>query len=96
METRGFSFYIYTPLNGVLDTRERNEMKSNHTSYYVNVGQTIGIIGGLILGFKALRVEETKAGIEHRSVKEVICEDINRVKGWWSDNFGSTRQYKHY
>lgn len=71
-------------------------MKSNHTSYYVNVGQTLGIIGGLILGFKALRLEETKAGIQHRPIKDVVVEDINRVKNWWSDNFGSTRQYKHY
>lgn len=69
---------------------------SGHTSYYVNVAQTLGIVGGLILGFKALRVEEAKAGIQHRTVKEVIVDDVRRVKTWWSDNFGNTRMYQHY
>ncbi len=68
---------------------------SGHTSYYVNVGQTIGIVGGLILGFKALRVEEAKAGIEHRPLKDVIVDDVRRVKSWYSDNFGATRMYQH-
>ena len=69
---------------------------SGHTSYYVNVAQTIGIVGGLILGFKALRVEEAKAGIEHRPLKDVVVDDVRRVKNWYSDNFGNTRQYRHY
>lgn len=68
---------------------------SGHTSYYVNVGQTIGVIGGLILGFKALRVEEAKAGIQRRPLKDVIVDDVRRVKQWYSDNFGNTRMYKH-
>lgn len=66
-----------------------------NTSYYVNVGQTIGIIGGLILGFKALRVEEAKAGIERRPIKEVIHDDILRVRNWYYDNF-AYKQYPHY
>lgn len=69
---------------------------SGHTSYYVNVGQTIGIVGGLVLGFKALRVEEAKAGIQHRPVKDIIADDIRRVRNWYSDNFGNTKQYRHY
>lgn len=68
---------------------------SGHTSYYINVGQTIGIVGGLILGFKALRVEETKAGIQRRPLKDVVVDDIRRVKNWYSDNFGSRRMYQH-
>ena len=68
---------------------------SGHTSWYVNVGQTIGVVGGLILGFKALRVEEAKAGIQHRPIKDVIVDDIRRVRNWYSDNFGNTRQYRH-
>lgn len=87
---------IYTPINGGAGTLERNEMKgfSGHTSYYVNVGQTIGIVGGLILGFKALRVEEAKAGIQHRPIKEVINDDILRVKNWYYNNF-AYKQYTH-
>lgn len=69
---------------------------SGHTSYYVNIGQTIGIVGGLILGFKALRVEEAKAGIQRRPLKDVIVDDVRRVKQWYSDNFGTTRMYQHY
>lgn len=68
----------------------------NHVSYYVNVGQTLGVIGGLILGFKAIKLEEVKAGIQRRPIKEVIVDDIRRVKTWYSDNFGDTRQYRHY
>ncbi len=70
-------------------------MANNRAHYYINVAQTIGIVGGLVLGFKALRVEETKAGIEHRPVKEVIIDDVCRVKKWWSDNFGPTKMYRH-
>lgn len=66
-----------------------------HTSYYINVAQTLGIVGGLMLGFKAIRLEEAKAGIEHRQVKEVIVDDVRRVKQWWSDNFGPTKMYRH-
>ena len=69
---------------------------TGHTSYYVNVGQTIGIVGGLILGFRALRVEEAKAGIEKRPIKEILIEDALRVKRWYSENFGATRMYQHY
>lgn len=70
--------------------------KSNHISWYVNLGQTVGIVGGLVLGFKALRLEEQKAGIQRRPVKEIIADDIRRVKNWCSDNFGPTKQYRHY
>lgn len=70
--------------------------KTGHVSWYVNVGQTLGIVGGLILGFKAIRMEEAKAGIQRRTVKEVVTDDIQRVRRWYSDNFGATRQYRHY
>ncbi len=70
--------------------------KTGRVSYYVNVGQTLGIIGGLILGAKAIKLEEAKAGIQHRSIKEVIVDDVRRVRTWYADNFGSTRQYPHY
>ncbi len=66
-----------------------------HTSFYINVGQTIGIVGGLILGFKAIRLEEAKAGIQRRPIKEVIADDVNRVRQWYYDNF-KYRQYPHY
>ncbi len=69
---------------------------SGHTSYYINVGQTIGIIGGLVLGFKALRVEEAKAGIQRRPLKDVLVDDVRRVQRWWSDNFGPTKMYTHH
>lgn len=64
-------------------------------SWYVNVAQTLGIAGGLVLGFKALRVEEAKAGIQHKTIKEVLQEDILRVKNWYYDNF-KYRQYMHH
>lgn len=64
-------------------------------SWYVNVGQTLGIIGGLTLGFRALKLEEKKAGIQHRSVKEVVKEDVMRIKNWYYDNF-KYRQYTHH
>ena len=64
-------------------------------SWYVNVAQTIGITGGLLLGFRALRLEERKAGIEHRSVKEVIAEDVERIKNWYYDNV-KYKQYTHH
>lgn len=70
-------------------------MARPHVSWYVNVGQVLGIVGGLTLGFKALRVEEAKAGIQRRSVKEVIQDDIERIKNWYYDNF-KYRQYTHH
>lgn len=70
-------------------------MARPQVSWYVNVGQTLGIIGGLTLGFRALRLEEKKAGIEHRSVKEIIQEDVMRIKNWYYDNF-QYRQYTHH
>lgn len=70
--------------------------RTNHTSYYINVGQVLGIAGGLFLGWKALRLEEQKAGIQHRPIKDVITDDVRRVKNWYSDNFGNTKQYRHY
>ena len=58
-------------------------MATNHHSYYINVGQTIGIIGGLLLGKYALDIEAQKAGIEKRPLSEVLAEDVGRVKGWF-------------
>lgn len=69
---------------------------TNHVSYYINVGQTLGILGGLTLGFRALRLEEQKAGIQNRPLLEVIKTDIGRIKVWYSDTFGTTKQYTHY
>ena len=69
---------------------------TGHVSYYINVGQTIGVIGGLILGYKAIRLEEAKAGIAKRPIHEVLIEDARRVKNWYYDNFGPYRQYPHY
>jgi len=69
-------------------------MAKPQVHWYVNVGQTLGIAGGLLLGWKALRVEEAKAGVEHRSVKEVLLDDVERVKQWYYDNF-KYRQYTH-
>ena len=68
--------------------------RSGHVSYSVNVGQVLGIAGGLLLGFRAIRLEEEKAGIQRRSVKEVINEDVCRVRQWYYDNF-KYRQYQH-
>ena len=69
---------------------------TRHCSYYVNVGQVVGVVGALALGFRAIALEERKAGIQRRPVKEVFYEDVARVRNWWTDNFGHTRQYRHY
>lgn len=69
---------------------------SRHVNYHVNVAQVLGIVGGLALGFRALKLEETKAGIQHRPMKDVLYEDAAAVHKWWNDNFGHTRQYRHY
>jgi hypothetical protein len=69
-------------------------MAKPQVSYYINVAQTLGITGGLLLGFRALRLEERRAGIERRPVKEVITEDVRRVRNWWEDNF-RYKQYTH-
>lgn len=70
-------------------------MAKPQVSWYVNVGQVLGIVGGLTLGFRALRLEEKKAGIERRSVKEVIQDDVERVKNWYYDNV-KYKQYTHH
>lgn len=62
-------------------------MRDNHFSYYINVGQTIGIIGGLYTIIRAIKLEEQKAGIEHRTFVEVVCDDILKIKDWYEDNF---------
>lgn len=67
---------------------------SGHTSYYINVGQTIGVIGALVLGWKALKIEEAKAGIEHRTVREVISDDISKMQDWYYKNI-AYKQYTH-
>ena len=65
-----------------------------NTHHYVNVGQTIAIVGGLILGGRYLKLAETKAGIERRTIKEVVIDDIDKVRDAWR-NF-RYRQYRHY
>lgn len=63
-------------------------------SYYVNVGQTLGIISAAYLGWRALRLEEAKAGIQHKTVKEVVQEDVVRARNWWNENV-RYRMYQH-
>lgn len=70
-------------------------MAKPQVSYYVNVAQTIVVTGGLILGFKALRLEEKKAGIKNRPINEVISEDVRRVRNWVEDKF-LYKQYTHH
>ncbi len=60
---------------------------SNHRSYYINVGQilTLGVTG--YLGWRALRLEEAKAGIQHRPLSEVIKDDARKFRNWVTDTF---------
>lgn len=60
---------------------------SNHRSYYINVGQILGIGAAGYLGWRALRLEEQKAGIQHRKISDVISDDIQKVRNWWTDTF---------
>ena len=60
---------------------------SNHRSYYINVGQILGLGVTGYLGWRALRLEEAKAGIQHRPVMEVIKDDARKFRNWWTDTF---------
>ena len=57
---------------------------SNHRSYYINVGQIFTVAVGGILAWRALKLEEEKAWIQHRSVMEVMKDDWDRLKNWLS------------
>lgn len=71
--------------------------KTNHFSYYINVGQVVAIIGGLALGDRILRLEEAKAGIERRSVLEVIHDDAVKAKDWIDTTLGrKPKMYRHW
>lgn len=70
---------------------------TRHFSYYVNVGQIVAILGGLALGNRVIRLEEAKAGIEHRSIMEVIHDDVKKVGDWCDRTFGrKPKMYRHW
>ncbi len=69
--------------------------KSRHISYYVNVGQVSAVVGAVLFGLKALDLEAQKAGVEQRSLAEIIQQDIVRARKWFGDKF-LYRQYRHY
>ena len=58
-----------------------------HFSYYINVGQTIGVIGAIFLGYKAIKLEEKKADIYDEPLSEVIANDIERLHSWLNSIF---------
>lgn len=72
-------------------------MATQHRSYYINVGQVLGVIGTVYLGTRALKLEEEKAGIERRPITEVIKEDYERVKNWVGDKlYRIPKTYRHF
>ena len=68
---------------------------TKHCSYYINVGQVIGVVGGCYLFLRALKLEEFKAGMQRQPLREVFAQDVARARNWWSDTFGPTKQYTH-
>lgn len=69
-------------------------MPTRHFSYYVNLSHLAAIAAGTYLGIRWLRVEEAKAGIQQRSMLEVITDDIGAARRWWNNNV-AYRQYRH-
>ena len=61
---------------------------------YINVSQTLGIGTILYLGARYLKLAEHRAGMEKRTIKEVIGDDISRLREKYY-NF-RYRQYRHY
>ncbi len=70
-------------------------MLKGSKSYYINVSQVLGITAAGVLAWKAIRLEEAKAGIQHRTVGEVVRDDVDRVRTWWNKNV-TYKTYKHY
>lgn len=71
-------------------------MATQHRSYYINVGQVLGVIGTVYLGTRALKLEEEKARIERRPITEIVKEDYERVKNWVGDRFYRIpKMYRH-
>lgn len=54
-------------------------MGSNHVSYYVNVGQIVGIIGGIYIAKKAIDLEYEKLHIKPRSFRDVVKDFIDSL-----------------
>ena len=61
---------------------------------YINVSQTLGIGTLLYLGARYLKLAEHRAGMERRSIRQVISDDISRLREKY-DNF-RYRQYRHF
>lgn len=70
-------------------------MKTGHVSYYINVGQTLGVIGLFALGWKALKIEEAKAGLQNRSVIDILHDDAIRLQDWYNRNV-SHQTYRYH
>lgn len=64
-------------------------MKGNtrHGSYYINVGQVLGVIGGFILGWRAI----DKLG-ENGSKIEIDGKTVENI----ADEVGRTIRYKSF
>ena len=63
--------------------------------YYVNVSQTLGVLCAGVLAWKAIRLEEAKAGIQHKTIREVVAEDVSRIRDFFGRHT-TYRQYRHY
>lgn len=68
--------------------------RTGHISWYINIGQTLGIAAAAYLGARFLKLEEHKAGMQRRSLKDVVLDDVAAVREKWYDF--RYRQYRHY
>ena len=60
--------------------------RTRHFSHYINWGQVLTVGVGGYLAARALKLEEFKAGMEHKPLTQVIAEDAAKVKDWWHTN----------
>ena len=67
---------------------------TRHFSYYINVGQIIGVAGAVLLGREYFKLAKEEAGIQERPVTEVLREKWVNAKRWINENV-RFRTYQH-
>ncbi len=65
----------------------------SNTRFYINVSQVLGITAFTYLAVRFLKLEEHKAGMQHKSVVDVIKEDVGKASEWVSSR--RYRMYRH-
>lgn len=58
-------------------------IRTRHFSHYINWGQIFTVATGGYLALRALKLEEFKAGMEHKPLTEVLKEDGEKITSWF-------------